>query len=176
MTAEPYLRFPKIGRLFREIVITEKLDGVNALVYVSESGEIRAGSRSRWITTDVDMHGFARWVQEQAAELLTLGPGRHWGEWWGSGIGRRYGLQEKRFSLFNVHRWETGRPECCHVVPVIARGIFSDILVKDAADRLRSEGSLAAPGFMDPEGLIVFHTKAGVLFKFTLDGDAHKVR
>jgi hypothetical protein len=27
---------------------------------------------------------------------------------------------------------------------------------------------------MDPEGIVVFHTAASVLFKKTLDGDGHK--
>ncbi len=61
------------------------------------------GSRTRWITAQDDNHGFARWVEGNKQELLKLGAGRHFGEWWGSGIQRGYGLQkgEKRFSLFN---------------------------------------------------------------------------
>jgi hypothetical protein len=78
-------------------------------------------SRSRWITPDDDNFGFAAWVEANRDELLTLGPGRHFGEWWGSGIQRGYGLPkgEKRFSLFNVSRWGESRPACCHVVPVL---------------------------------------------------------
>jgi hypothetical protein len=70
-----------------------------------------AGSRSQYITPERDNHGFARWVQDDADELWALGEGRHFGEWWGSGIQRGYGLQkgEKRFSLFNVARWADDR-------------------------------------------------------------------
>ncbi len=34
-------------------------------------------------------------------------PATYFGEWWGSGVQRGYGLQkgDKRFSLFNVSRW-----------------------------------------------------------------------
>lgn len=172
---DAFVGYPKIGRLYREIVITEKIDGTNAQVVVSDDGEtVRAGSRNRWITPESDNFGFARWVQDNTEELKRLGPGRHFGEWWGAGIQRRYGLTEKRFSLFNVHRWENDRPACCHAVPVLARGPFSEALIKDAAYRLRTEGSVAAPGFMKPEGIVVFHTHSGALFKYTLDGDDHK--
>ena len=37
--------------------------------------------------------------------MTFLVPGRHFGEWWGSGIQRGYGLDEKTFSLFNAYRW-----------------------------------------------------------------------
>lgn len=41
--------------------------------------------------------------------------------------------------------------------------------------RLRADGSVAAPGFMRPEGVVVYHTAARVLFKVTLEKDAeHK--
>lgn len=167
--------FPKIQRLFREIIITEKIDGTNAQVVVSEDGEtVRAASRKRWITPDDDNFGFARWVEANAEELRRLGPGRHFGEWWGAGIQRGYGLAEKRFSLFNVSRWREDRPACCHVVPVLYEGVFSEEAVREALDRLRLHGSEAAPGFADPEGVIVFHARASVLFKHTLGGDGSK--
>jgi hypothetical protein len=87
------------------MIVTEKLDGTNAQVHITDDGRIFAGSRNRWITPDADNFGFARWVAEHEEELRALGPGSHYGEWWGSGIQRRYGLDEKRFSLFNVGRW-----------------------------------------------------------------------
>ncbi len=169
--------FQKIARLSRECVITEKLDGTNASVYISDDGAMfLTGSRTRWITPEDDNYGFARWAQENRDELMKLGPGHHFGEWWGSGCQRGYGLQkgEKRFSLFNTHRWsdEAGvRPACCHVVPVLATGPFSSVMVEGVIETLRELGSQAAPGFMDPEGIIVFHSAAGTLFKKTIKGD-----
>lgn len=168
---DDFKEFPKIARLSREIIVTEKIDGTNAQVVVGADGSIRAGSRNRWVTPDDDNYGFARWVLENADELRTLGEGRHFGEWWGSGIQRRYGLSEKRFSLFNVSRWGAERPACCHVVPVLWRGLFCTEAVEITLDSLRDFGSEAAPGFMKPEGVIVYHVAGNIGFKKTLEGD-----
>ena len=163
--------FPKIPRLFRECVITEKIDGTNAQVIIGEDGRVSAASRSRLITTANDNYGFAKWVYENEDDLRTLGPGRHFGEWWGNGIQRRYGLSEKRFSLFNVARWGEARPQSCHVVPVLYRGNFSTIEVERALGVLRTCGSQASPGFLDPEGVIIWHDAARQMFKVTLEKD-----
>ena len=187
-TETQFVSFPKMPRLHREIIITEKIDGTNAQVYLTfddppkgtpvvavvltEVGpmSIYAGSRNRWITPENDNFGFARWVSDNAEELVKLGPGRHFGEWWGKGIQRGYGLNEKRFSLFNVTRWSTP-PVCCHVVPVLYRGPFDLDEVENVAAHLRRNGSEAAPGFDKPEGIVVFHTAANVAFKQTLEDD-----
>ena len=75
-----FTAFPKMPRLSRDIIITEKLDGTNAQVFVGEDGTVLAGSRTRWITPQDDNYGFARWVEDHRDELLTLGPGHHFGE------------------------------------------------------------------------------------------------
>ena len=79
MTSTPeFQAFPKIHRLNREVIVTEKIDGTNALVWISDdSTEARAGSRSRWITPEDDNFGFASWVRHNAEELRGLGPGYH---------------------------------------------------------------------------------------------------
>ena len=164
-----FVEFPKMARLSREVVITEKIDGTNAVVYIGEGGEVLAGSRTQWITPEKDNAGFAKWVEGNKQDLLSLGPGRHWGEWWGPGIQRGYNLKEKRFSLFNVSRWEKERPACCHVVPVLYRGVFLTEVVDDLLQLLRQNGSKASPGFMRPEGVVVFHVQGNVGFKKTLD-------
>ncbi len=171
---EEFLTFrewPKTARLNRGVVITEKLDGTNAQILITDDGRIRAGSRNRWISVESDNYGFARWVEERREELLKLGPGRHFGEWWGQGIQRRYGLAEKRFSLFNTSRWADNpeRPACCHVVPVLWTGSMLDLDMREVLRKLQTEGSVAAPGFMEPEGVILFHSKSGVNYKYTLD-------
>lgn len=166
-----FQEFPKMPRLSREIIITEKIDGTNAQIFIGDDGTIMAGSRSRWITPTDDNFGFAAFVAEYADELRELGPGRHFGEWWGAGIQRKYGIADKRFSLFNVSRWETDRPRCCGIVPVLYRGDFTTSAVDDAIADLRKNGSRAAPGFMDPEGVVVFHLAGNVGFKKTLHKD-----
>lgn len=169
--------FPKIARLNRECVITEKIDGTNGQVIITEDGQVQAASRSCLIFPEKgrDNYGFAAWVRDNREELLKLGPGRHFGEWWGAGIQRKYGLtgNDKRFSLFNVSRWsdEGERPACCGVVPVIYRGKFTTLAVELVLEGLRNLGSQAAPGFMKPEGVIVWHTAARTLFKVTLERD-----
>ena len=190
--APEFVGFPSIARLARACTATEKMDGTNASIHITEDGRMFAGSRSRWVTPAADNFGWAAWVQAHREELMPLGPGTHFGEWWGSGIQRGYGLTkgEKRFSLFNVGRWvETWRdgtraplgekqeyaPECCSVVPVLLKMVeFDTEMVEKVLLDLRASGSRAAPGFMNPEGIVVRHEAARVLFKRTLDGDGHK--
>lgn len=170
-----FVAFPKIARLSREIIVTEKIDGTNSQIFVSEDGQqLQVGSRNRWLSLAEDNFGFRRWVEDHRNELLALGPGRHFGEWWGSGIQRGYGLEkgEKRFSLFNVSRWADERPACCGVVPVLYRGEFSQDAIDAALADLGANGSRASPGFMRPEGVIVFHVAANIGFKKTLEKDA----
>lgn len=181
----PFEKFPKIPRLRRAVVITEKIDGTNASITILEDGRVIAGSRTRYITPDDDNFGFAKWVHENEDALRdTLGVGRHFGEWWGRGIQRGYGLDERRFSLFNTARWgdiDTNpdyidvKPAALHVVPTIYTTFrFSTIDVLYALDCLRIGGSYAAPGYDNPEGVVVYHAASNALFKQTLDGDGAK--
>ncbi len=168
-----FITFPKMARWSRDIVITEKIDGTNACVYIGDDGEFLTGSRTRWITPQDDNFGFSRWAHEHQEDLMRLGPGRHFGEWWGQGIQRGYGLQGKRFSLFNTHKWNDAaiRPACCHIVPVLYSGALNHDAIHNALDELKSYGSLAAPTFNDPEGIIIYHTAAGIGFKKTIEHD-----
>lgn len=183
-----FLEFPKIPRLSRDMVITEKIDGTNAQILITESGEVFAGSRNRWLTPQNDNFGFAQWVDDNKQEVLKLGIGRHFGEWWGSGIQRGYGLKngEKRLSLFNVGRWclfgdepkpyGIGRiqdvlPRCIGLVPILYEGIFDTNKVNEALSDLNVNGSRCVNGFMNPEGVIVYHTAANQYFKKTIHKD-----
>ena len=186
-----FVEFPKITRLSRDCIITEKLDGTNAQVCITEDGQMLIGSRTRWITPEQDNYGFARWATEHREELMTLGVGRHFGEWWGQGIQRKYGMAEKRWSLFNVSRWclagETPQriptadprivkmqdvlPACCSLVPVLYRGIFTTDACESAIADLRANGSKAAPVFGKPEGIICYHVAGNFGFKKTLEKD-----
>jgi hypothetical protein len=136
-----------------------------------------AQSRQRFITPSRvkpknDNYGFAQWVDDNINELAKLGPGVHYGEWWGYGIQRGYGIPEKRFSLFNVNRWGDGKqplPACCHVVPLM--GYFGPDQISTQVERLRTLGSLAAPGYMKPEGIIVLHSQSKQHYKILLEND-----
>lgn len=188
--------WPKMARLSRECIISEKIDGTNGQIYITDSGKMMVGSRTRWITPENDNYGFARWCEDNREELLKLGPGRHYGEWWGQGIQRRYNMIAKRFSLFNAGRWSpVARPEladewrntlpgvvdtdgnscaCCSVVPVLYRGEFNSYACCIALGELAKSGSVAAPGFMQPEGIIIYHVAGKVAFKKTLGDDGAK--
>ena len=186
--------YPKIARWHRNIVITEKLDVTNAQIYITPDGQVFPGSRNRWISPERDNFGFAAWVRDHAQELFTgLGPGRHYGEWWGPGVQRGYGLKAKVFSLFNFFRWATssayeppmglydpelaaklgkdGPPACCSVVPILYAGALKDGIVDEVLAKLREIGSVASPGFMRPEGAVIYHVAARVAFKKTLEND-----
>lgn len=195
--------FQKIPRLKREVTITEKMDGTNAqiaifpiqsieqlkssledplclkIIHGEETGDsplaVYAGSRTRWIKPGKtsDNFGFAQWVVENIDELRKLGAGRHYGEWYGRGIQRSYDLEGRRFALFNTARWNNNalRPACCDVVPVIATQ-DSD----EAMQLLAESGSLAVPGWMNPEGIIVYHSASRQLYKRTFDQDGGKWR
>lgn len=169
----------KIARLSRLCTVTEKIDGTNASIYIGgleteDEGAFLIGSRTRWITPSDDNYGFAKWATAHKEELLTLGPGHHFGEWWGLGIQRNYGLKEKRFSLFNSYRWSDTagiRPACCYVVPVLYEGLFNTPIIDSWLAALATDGSHAARGFMNPEGIVIYHQAAKQLFKKTIEKD-----
>lgn len=153
--------------------------GVIYLQHEDDIYEVRAGSRNRWLTAEQDNYGFFQWVQANAKGLVNLGEGLHYGEWWGLGIQRGYNQQHKRFSLFNAGRWnEDNLPEVpgLGVVPVLQHctGDFVvEAIAKQRAELLHT-GSKAAPGFMRPEGIIVFVAEARQYFKVIFEGDEPK--
>ncbi|RTL65853.1 MAG: hypothetical protein EKK42_20115 [Pseudonocardiaceae bacterium] len=209
-----FVAWEKTPRYFRDIVITEKIDGVTTAVVIEqhyfgthvdgipsdvitlvcgpndETGTpefeytVSAQSRKRLITPESDNHGFAKWVSDNASSLVRdLGAGRHFGEWWGSGINRGYGLTNgvKVFSLFNTRKWfgvdEQFETPNLTVVPVLFQGDHDMHEVDDALDSLRDYGSAATVDFdgseyRNPEGVCIFHTAANRVFKVTLEDDA----
>lgn len=208
MNETDFREFPKMARYSRECLITEKIDGTNAQINIvplatagclgleqatvvedamrPDAVAIFVGSRTRWITPgkNTDNYGFAQWVYDNREELRKLGPGRHFGEWWGKSIQRGYEMSDRVFSLFNVSRWEempTYADEfgifdkttkvhvrCCSVVPTIVTGEFQTDLVDYAMGQLRDGGSLAALGYNNPEGIVIYHCAANIGFKKTL--------
>ena len=168
------------------MVITEKIDGTNACVVVSEDGEVGAQSRNRLITPENDNYGFAKWVWKNADTLREiLGPGHHYGEWWGSGIQRGYGRTngDKTFSLFNTGRWADELWRCenegikvdgLDVVPLLHEGQLDTAKIAEVAESLRFYGSrlvAAEPGFA-AEGVIVYIPRLDKVFKVLLENDS----
>lgn len=158
--------FQKIPRITNEsYTCTEKIDGTNALIAIGENGEFFTGSRNRWITPEDDNFGFSRWAYNNKEELIKLGVGYHYGEWYGLGIQRGYDLNEKRFMLFNTFRWgehNPNTPKCCEVATVIT-GTFDEI-----EDKL-GDGSVHVPGYSRPEGFVIYSKLTKQLYKYILD-------
>jgi hypothetical protein len=166
-----FIAFRKMPRLSREIIITEKIDGTNAQLYITEERELFIGSRTRWITPENDNHGFAKWATEHKEEIMTLPSGRYFGEWWGNGIQRGYGLPrgDKRLSLFNTSL--ENLPACIGLVPVLYQGVFNQEHIDWALYELKRSGSRAVAGFMNPEGIVIYHVAGQIGFKKTIEND-----
>jgi hypothetical protein len=205
MTAHEFAPWPKTARLFRDIVVTEKLDGTNAAIHidavtydthfgypagsysVAVDGQryvVTAQSRKRIITPGkgTDNFGFAGWVYDNAEALVrVLGEGLHFGEWWGRGIQRGYGLAERRFSLFNTARYVEQFPVIengmelsggrLDVVPVLYEGPNDTENIRECLYTLAGYGSVAAPGWPTPEGICVYHSASRQVAKVTLDAN-----
>ena len=190
-----FIPYPKTPRLKRDVVITEKIDGTNAQIVITleprwrwprgmfvaskfvddQVAVMRVGSRSRWIAPGkfTDNFGFAAWCLANAEELFKLGEGTHFGEWYGQGIQRGYGLDHRRFALFNTARWgahNPGTPKCCEVVPVF-RGAGSLAEVDDVLAEFMTNGSMAVPGWPTPEGICVYHSASKQTFKVLIEND-----
>lgn len=171
----PFEKWPSIKRFDLDIYgqVTEKLDGTNGILHIGPDGEILAGSRNGWLV-DRDNYGFNAWVQANKDKLLVLGPGYHYGEWWGCGIQRRYDQATKRFSLFNTKRYNPEQLALAGVetVPVLYEGPIDAAVLENVVAELSVTGSVAAPGFMNPEGIVV---KVGDnVWKWTFEGNKHK--
>lgn len=171
----PFEEFESITQLAKMTVsVTEKIHGTNAQVAISDDGtRIKAGSRNRWLTVEDDNYGFARWVHENREALLAfLGPGRHYGEWYGSGIGPGYGMKEKRFALFNAYRWKQVAdklPARVDLVPILYAGPYSPEAIEETMAKLKAGGSVLVPGYMKPEGVVVFFSTFRTMLKKVFD-------
>jgi len=189
-----FVDYGKTPRLFRDIVITEKINGTNAAIHI-ERGEpsdsqdgyvagvqtptgdfykVAAQSRKRLITPDNDNFNFARWVVDNAETLVAdLGEGVHFGEWYGQGIQKAFpNMKVKRFALFNVKRWEgvwfnTPELEC---VPVLYKGDFNEALIRSFISSLRTMGS-TIDHTAKAEGIVIYHTAANSVFKVLCEND-----
>lgn len=145
-----FKKWPKIPRFeAQDWIITEKVDGTNACVVIDEDGNVGAQSRTQLITPENDNHGFAQWCEANKHNLTALGPGHHFGEWWGKGINRGYDHTHKEFSLFEW--WRQDIPSCCSKVPELQGP------VEYAISQLKLNGSVIKPGYMNPEGVILIN-------------------
>jgi hypothetical protein len=204
---DQFKEWPKIPRLRGPMVVTEKVDGNPAQVTIrllgkgdtwmlrtdldtvvtidnADSFAVRAGARRRWVAPGrEDVFGFAQWTRGHARQLVEqLGVGRHYGEWYGAGIQRTYGLDHRRWALFNTKRWMTNRSVLADpiialqregvavdVVPILYAGQWSSQAVEECLEDLRVHGSLlAASSGWSAEGVVVYHATSHHLYKVHL--------
>lgn len=176
-----YPKIPRLGKL--RWSITEKLDGTNGIIDIAPIAAhgdvvggvaivneyvVFAGSRTRWLQPGklTDNFNFAEFVKENAEYLVKwLGEGTHYGEWWGRGIQRTYGLEQRYFTLFNPFRYQHLSTACDQVatnallgtVPLLYSGDGLDGLsecIEMSKVQMYSFGSKACT-FDRPEGFVV---------------------
>lgn len=164
-----FRKWPKTKRYENiECFITEKVDGTNALIAIDEEGNIKAGSRNRWLTADHDNMGFHAWVMENKEELLKLGKGYYYGEWIGKGINRNYGLEDRCLLLFerptNADKLD---PELS-IYDVPLMGVCSLECLDDLLTHTKTKmgGFSNINGFPNPEGLMVNIPALGKRIKY----------
>lgn len=182
----------KTPRLFRDMIITEKVDGTNAAIRIvpveiltpedhpiaiqkTLNVALFAQSRNRMITPENDNYGFAEWVCENADTLAQdLYLGMHYGEWWGQGIQREYDVDYRSFALFNSRKMGKDgwfKTPNVRAVPTLAKRTFDQGVIEETLRDLRENGSHLNRDFKNPEGIIVYHSQIGQGFKVTLDNN-----
>lgn len=182
MPLPDFAKWPSIQRLSSETCwITEKVDGTNGVIFVPEdpTQPVLAGSRERWLTQEdgqpaekrKDNFNFSAWVYDRRESLRRLGPGYHYGEFYGAGIQRRYGLTGKRWASFEYWRDDI-QIQDVDVVPVLYTGELTAGLLDEYIDHLKTQGSVIVPGWMQPEGIVLtFKNMKSAKFKKLCEND-----
>lgn len=174
---EAWPKTKHLDKVLGSVMVTEKIDGTNACIVFDGDGEMFVQSRNRIITPAQDNAGFAVWAYRNQEELFhILGQGRHYGEWWGQHIQRRYDMKHNVFSVFNVNRFYKTGPDGLDsastraastsldgyvtAVPQVYYGEYGTEEMWDAIAPLRGGVSLAAAmqgvEFKDPEGVCFY--------------------
>lgn len=156
----PHRSFPKIPRVNNvNVIITEKLDGTNGVIWVSEDKQhFKFGSRNKWVGYGKDDNaGFYQFCMDNVDLLERLDPGYHYGEFVGPGIqSNKYGLTEKMFYFFDTrlkNRFEDSK--VLHTVPLVA---VCDL--RDIPQFLPLQGTKSAIGNTTVEGYMLFIPEA----------------
>ena len=183
-------------------IISEKIDGTNGLIEIqnkannSNTGSmiVKFGSRNRYISFSDDNAGFANFFRHyekkfknMAKEIIASSynedsqtdeiptenyPLRIYGEWFGKGIQRGYGLKDKFFMPFSTFYAEKLIE---YQVPNIVKpnimytGKFSQEIA-DTCMQTLTNGSLIIPEFKRPEGIVIHFPKYNFRLKQTFEG------
>jgi len=174
--AVEFKAWPKIPRENPfAVTISEKINGTNACIIITDGVIVGVQSRKRLITPESDNYGFAQWVEDHRAELETMGDGYHYGEWAGLGIQKdELKLGVKKLFLFNTFRWNENNPNlpsCCDVVPVLFQGQLTPETIPSLLE------SLDADEDVTHEGVVVYYHAFRKYTKHTIkspNGKWHK--
>lgn len=185
-----YPSFPSIERLENLYChITEKVDGTNGLIKISRY--VCFGSRNRYITPEDDNNGFAKFFSKYQKELFSVfntidkeyppngidAPLNIYGEWFGKGIQRGYGLAEKHFMPFSeflaTKLIDAGVPNIKMPVTLYS-GKFSIATLDGCMNKLKDEGSQVIPGYNRPEGVVIYFPTYNFRLKETFEGPKWK--
>lgn len=134
MEAVPLEEWPKIQR-YRKVraLVTEKIDGTNAQIYIPDdpAAPLLAGSRNRWLTP-ISVSGKAGSDNFDFASFVLAN----------AEVLAKTGLPE-------------GLPSEVELVPTLYHGEFNPDSIDDAIRGLYRGGSVAVPGFGNPEGVVI---------------------
>lgn len=175
--------FPKIERIDRiSMSITQKIHGTNASIHIFKNidgtFDVRAGSRTRWITPKDDNYGFAAYVETNKSDIIAKlgvnGEATYFGEWAGPGINSGEGLTERKFILFDYWKFPPERelPLQMMPVPVLFNGKLELETIDNVMNDLKVNGSKLVPGFMRPEGVVI--QIMGIRYKRVFDREETK--
>ena len=187
-----YPKYPKTHRLENiNCIISEKVDGTNGLIHgiydsKTESFKVKFGSRTRYLNPEVkdgDNFGFASFylpykklfkklfnsLREEHSDLCDI---KIYGEWFGKGIQRGYGLENKYFMPFN--KYYAAFLQQGSIPNIIEPYIFCECKYNiqeslDAMSLLRANGSYLIPGYDNPEGIIINFRDLDIRFKETIN-------
>jgi hypothetical protein len=86
------------------VLLLKKIDGTNAQICITEEGEFFS-----WIAYRLDycrkriITGLLGGQTKNKEELLKLGVGSHFGEWWGQGVQTYLRFKKKSGFRFSIH-------------------------------------------------------------------------
>ena len=189
-----YPSFPSIERLENLYChITEKVDGTNGLIEIGIQTDllltVNFGSQNRYISSHDDNMGFVNFFEQHTGDIfniydmikeekgdITL-PLHIYGEWFGKGIQRGYGLADKHFMPFSeflaTKLIDAGVPNI--KMPVtLHSGKFSIATLDGCMNKLKDEGSQVIPGYNRPEGVVIYFPTYNFRLKETFEGPKWK--
>jgi len=170
-----YPSFPSIERIENiRCFINEKIDGTNGMIEITKDA-LRFGSRNTYLSSKEDNHGFYKFCKEYITYPVSdiiirrlypnnppTYPVRIYGEWFGKGIQRTYGLKARYFMPFNPYHADAltycGVPYIVYPAELYS-GKFSVSQLELCMDDLKLRGSKVIEDYMNPEGVVIYFPK-----------------